>query len=182
MNRYHLSLAIGIHTEIEHLRALGSLREGILLIAGHATNREALGISRSARAVAVNDVVDGALIALLEHRHVNDVGSDKLFIADLGDQHGSVASNHDHVVNVGAVAHKLILAQGRAHKPFHPVDVELGVGDGNLGGYYLLKTSKLCFALAPRPVLFLQVFEELYCVINQIIKMMPNLRYLPFKA
>ena len=182
MHGYHLSLTIGIHTEIEDLRTLGSLCQGILLVAGHPTNREALGISRSARAVAVNDVVDGPLIALLEHRYVNDVGSDKLFIADFGDQHGSVASNHNHVVNVGAVAHKLILAQGRTHKTFYAVDVELGVGNGNLGGYYLLKAAKLRFSLAPRPVLFLQVFKELYCVINQIIKVMPNLCYLPFKA
>ena len=113
---------------------------------------------------------------------MNDVGSDKLFIADLGHQHGSVATNHDHVVDVGAVAHKFILAQGRAHKTFHTIYVEFGVGNGNLGGHYLLKAAQLRLALASLAVLFLQVFKELYCVIDEIIKMMPNLCYLTFKA
>ena len=113
---------------------------------------------------------------------MHDVGAHELFIADLSDEHASVAAYNHHVVDVRAVPDELVFAQCGSDKALGAVDVQLGVGDGHLGRHNLFKAAELCFALAPNPVLLLQVFKELNGVINQIIKVMLNLCNLAFEC
>ena len=59
---------------------LSTLRYIILLIAGYTLNIKAFSIRNSGFAVAIDNVVNGALIIVAEHIDVNSVGANKELI------------------------------------------------------------------------------------------------------
>ena len=127
-------LAVGIGGEVHDFAARSALRDVVLFVAGEGGDVEALDKVGTFLAVAIDDVVGGALVVFLEHLHMEHVLADKDFLCHADDFVLAVFVEDDNVVDVGTVADELVLLQAGADEAFVAVDVEFLVGFGNLGG------------------------------------------------
>ena len=154
----HLGLAVGIGREVEDARAWGTHGEVYLAVAGDAGHVEALDVARAVLAVAVHHVIDGSLVAFLEHAKPQHVLTHEKFLGHTHHFELSVTIEDDDVVDVGAVAHKFVLLQARTDESLLAVNVELLVGLGHLRGFDGVEVLNLSEA---RMILAILVLEEL---------------------
>ena len=110
-------LAIRIGGEVDDAAARCTLGDVIQLVAGHGGYVESLDEVIALFAVAVNTVVDGALIVLLEYLYMEDILTDEYFVGYLGDFKLAILIKDDDVIEVGAVAYEFILLQPVPTKP-----------------------------------------------------------------
>ena len=153
-----LRLAVGIGREVHHLRARRALRQVVLLVAGHRRHVEALDEAVALLAVAVDDVIDGARVVLLEHVEIEHVLAHEHLLCHADHLVLAVFVEDDDVVEVGAVAHELVLLQPSADKSVRAVDVELLVGLRHLRGLDGVEVADL---RQSRMVFAVLVLEEL---------------------
>ena len=130
----HLGLAIGIGSEPGNFAARLALGDVIFLVAGDARDGKALHEGGTASAVKIQHVVDGAVVTFLEHVQVEDILAHIQFLSHLDDFELTVLVEDDDIVDVRAVAHKLVLLQACADEAVCTVDVELLVSLGDLAG------------------------------------------------
>ena len=123
-----LGLSVGVGGEIDDARTGLALRDVVLFLTCDGWHIEALDIVVTAFAVAIDCIVDGALVVLLEHLHMHDVLADKHFLADADDLVFSVFIENDDVVDVGTVANEFVFLQTGTDESFLTVDIELLVG------------------------------------------------------
>ena len=74
--------------------------EVVLFLASDSRHVESFDIIVTALAVAIDSIVDGALVVLLEHLHMHDVLADKGFLADADDLVFSVFVENNDVIDV----------------------------------------------------------------------------------
>ena len=169
-----LGLAVVVDGEPEDGGAGRTGRDVVLLVAGHGGDGEALGVVDRALAVAVDDVVDGPLVAAVEHAHIQEVRAEEGLVADLGDAVLAVLADDDNLGEVGAFAdeHAAVgCLQADADKALLHVGVELGVvvdhlrrGDGLKGGDFGLAREVLA-------VFLLQGLEPLDGVVGDVVQL-----------
>ena len=149
-----LGLAVGVGGEVGHTAAGLALREVILTVARDAGDVEALDVEGTVAAVAIDGVVDGAGVVLLEDGDMDDLAFALLglralrlahedLLANADDLVGAVLVEDDDIVDVGAVADELILLQPSADEAFLAVDIELLVGFHNLRGLDAVEAANL---------------------------------------
>ena len=144
MDRHIEDLALG--------RALGDV---VLLVARDGLDGAALHHDRTVLAVAVQHVVDRALVVALEDADIIDALLEEGLVADLGDDVAAVLGEDDHVVDVRAVADQLGVLHrlADAEEAFGAVHVELGVGHGDLRGFDIVEFAQFGPALPALAVL-----------------------------
>ena len=142
---YHLSLTIGVGSEIDHATAWFALREVILTVAGHTGYIETLDVVGSRLSVAINGVIDRARVILLEHGHMNDFRllflclrtfcfAYKQFVGNAHNFVGAILVEKDDIVDVGTILHIFIFLHTCADETLFTVDVKLLVCFHNLCG------------------------------------------------
>ena len=172
-------LAVGVGGEVDDARTGCTLCEVILLVASHGGHVEALDEILSLAAVAVNHVVDGAAVVLLEHRHVEDVLAYENLLGHTDDLVLTVLVENDDVVEVGAVADELILLHTRSDEALLTVDVELLIGLHHLGSLDGVEVLDLREARMFGAVFVLQVLEPVgrhFGHVGQLLVNLLNLR------
>ncbi len=154
VHRHHLGFAVGVGGEIENLRVLGSLGEVVFHVVGDADDGEALHKDVAHGSVAINHVIDRAVVAAAENADVLNLlafrRANKGLFLHPGDYHGAVGAENDEVVHLRAVEgvlRPLVLLQPRAGETGEHIDVELLVGHRHAGGQYLVETAYLGSAL-----------------------------------
>ena len=160
-NLQHLGLAIGVDTHIEY-SALGvALGEVILLVACDGTDGATFHHRRSLVAIAIEDIVDGALIASTEYAYVFDSLRIECLVGHLANHIATILEDDDNIVYIGAVADILILLHrvAYAEETALTVDIEFGVHDCHLGLCDGIEGPDFGLALASLAILLLEVLE-----------------------
>ena len=153
-----LRLAVGVGGEVEHTRARRAQREVHLAVSRDARDVEALDIARASLAVAIYHIINGALVVLLEHTQPDDVLAHEELFGHTHHLELTITIEDDDIVDVRAVAHKLVLLQSCADEALVAVDVEFLVGLGHLAGLDGVEVANLGESLM---VLAILVLEEL---------------------
>ena len=190
---HHLGLAVGVTREIDHLAAGSALGDVILAVAGDAGDEETLHHVGTLLAVAVDDIVDSALVVFLKHRHMHYLGLLALSLGALGVTHeelighagnlvGAVAVEDNHVVEVGAGAHQLVLLERGAYEALLAVDIQLLVLLRHLDGLNLVESRHLSIAGIFGAVFFLEVEIPVDGHLLDILEVAVHLAYLALQA
>ena len=146
------------------------MRHVIFAVAHDGGDGEALDVADAVLAVTVADVVDGALVVLLEDVDVEDVLAHELLFRYRCDDVLAVAVEDNHVVYGRAVAYEFVLLQPCADESLFTVDVELFVRLDDLGGFDGVEVTQLRAAGEVFAVLFLQHTEPIDGVFHDVGK------------
>ena len=142
------------------------MREVVFLVTGDALHSEALHIMRRAvLAVAINDVIGGTSVILMEHIDMNHLLPHKELRLQFDHGVFAILVEHDDIVHVGAVAHVFIgilvlltlQAFTCANEAFVPVDIELLVVGGHGHGGDVVEVANLGLATATFAIFLLDV-------------------------
>ena len=147
-------LAVGIGREIGDATTGFALRHVVFAVVHDAGHVETLHIERGSLSVAIDHVVNRALVVLLEHRNMDDFRfsllgfgtfrlADENFIGHARHLVSSVAIEDNDIVQIGAVLHKLVLLQTRPHKAFGTIDIQFLIGLSHLGGHNRIEGANL---------------------------------------
>ncbi len=123
----HLCLTVGIGREPGYARALRTLRQVILLVAGHACHGKTLHEEGAAAPVLVNHIVDSARIVACEQPYVPHILPDEQLLGNTHNLVAPVVVKYNHIVEQRTVEQRLVLLQPRADKPFLPVEIKFFV-------------------------------------------------------
>ena len=108
----HLASGTAIRLSEPHdLAAWLALGDVILAIARDARDGKSLHERGAAAPVLIQDIIDGARVAFLEHVQVQDVLAHINLVGDLDDLELAVLIEDDDVVDIRAVANELVLLQ-----------------------------------------------------------------------
>ncbi len=125
--------AIRVGGEVDDAAARSALGDIVQLVAGHRRHVESFDEIITLFSIAINAVVDGALVVFLEYLYVEDVLSYEYLVGHLHDLEFSVFIEDDDVVEVGTVAYEFILLEAGSYESFLSVDKQLLVGFYHLG-------------------------------------------------
>ena len=89
---------------------------------------------------------------------------------------------YDDLVEVGAIADKLVLLQRHSRKAVLPVDVEFFVGDGNFGGNDIVEILDFGAPWVKFAVLVLDALIILHSVVDDVVEAVLRLLHLFFEA
>ena len=120
-----LRLTVGVRREVHHLRAWGAYRQVVFLVARHRGHVETLDEVPAFLAVAIDGVVDGTRVVLLEHAEVEHVLAHEEFLGHTDDLVLAVLIEDDDIIEIRTVADELVLLQAGADEAVSTVDVEL---------------------------------------------------------
>ncbi len=165
-------LAVRVGRKIKHLRARLALRQVVILVTGHPHDIETLHIIDAALAVTIDDIIDRAVVVLLENGNMDDVRADKQLLRHTHNTVLAVAVEDNKIVDVGAIAQELILLQPRADKALLTIDIELLVRLDNRLDIDIGEIAHLSAARVFGAVLVLEHLEPTDGVIGQVIDIM----------
>ncbi len=168
----HLSLAVGIGGEIDYARTGFALRQVVLLVAGHARHVEALHIVYTASSVAIDDVIDGTFVLLLEDIDMQDIRADKELLGHTNHLVLTVFVEDDDVVQVGAVAEELVFLESRSDEAFLAVDIQLLVVLHHGGYVDRAEVAHLGAARITGTVFLLEVTEPGDGVVGEVVEIL----------
>ena len=126
-------------------------------------------------AVAVNTVVDGALVVLLEYLNMEDILANEYLVGYLGDFKLTILIEDDDVIEVGAVAYEFIFLQPCTNESFLTVDVEFLVSLYHLSHLNGIEVSDFCFARMVLSILALEIFKPVDGNIGHVSQVILNL-------
>ena len=172
---YHLCLAVRVGCEINHLAARCALRGVVFALAGYRRDGESLDVIGSRLAVSIHHIIYGTVVAALEYADVDNVLTHENLLCHLHHLELSVAIEQYHVVDVGAVAHELVLLQARSDESFGAVDVEFLVGLCHLRRLDGVEVAYLGAAWEVFPVFVLDVGEPVDGHIGHVCQVVSNL-------
>ena len=175
-----LCLSVGIGGEIDDAAARCSLRDVVYLVAGHGGDVESLDEVFALFSVAVDTVVDGALVVLLEYLYMEDILACKYLVCHFHDLELSILVEDDDIVEVGAVAHEFVLLEPRSHKALLSVDIEFLVRLHHLGHLDGVEVAYLCLSRVRLAVFLLQKFEPVDCDVHHVGEIILYLRQFCF--
>ena len=186
LDAQYFRLAVAVGGEPHHSRARFAVRQIVFLVTCDARDGEALGIIHAAGLpVAVDDVVDRAFVAAVEHRGVDDILADKGLVLDARDQVFAVLHEDHDLGNVRAVADVLgpvdLLLVG-AYETVGFVGVELGVEGDDLLGLDVLEGRDFGLAGEARAVFALELLEVADREFGQMLEVVAHLVDIGFDA
>ena len=167
--------AIRIGGEVDDAAARSALSDVVQLVAGHRRHVESLDEVITLFSIAINAVVDGALVVFLEYLYVEDVLSYEYLVGHLHDLEFSVFIEDDDVVEVGTVAYEFILFESGSYESFLSVDKQLLVGFYHLGHLDGVEVAYLGLARMELAVFAFEVFKPVDGHIGHVRKVIFNL-------
>ena len=172
VNLQHLGLTVRIDRHIEYLALGRTLGDVVLLVTRDGLDGAALHHDRAVLAVAVQHVVDRALVVALEDPDVVDALLEEGLVAHLGDDVAAVLREDDHVVDVRAVAYEfgVLHRLADAEEALGAVDVELGIGHGDLRGLDVVELTQLGAALLALAVLVADTLVVGHGVLGEMVE------------
>ena len=175
-------LAIRIGREIHHSRPRLALCQVVVPVSRNAGHVETLDEVSAFFAILVHYIINSALVILLEHLHVNHVLAHKYLVGHPDNLELSVLIEDDDVVDVGAVAYKLVLFQSGSHKSFLSVDVQLLISLHYLGGLDGFKTPDFGQSGMVFSVLVTDEFEPMDGHVRHVSQVVVNALDVGFRA
>ena len=160
-NLDNLRLSVRVRCEIEDPASFLSLGKIILTVACHTGHIEPLDEIEALAPVAVHHIIDGTTVVLLEYRQVDDVLSHEDLVCHADNLILTVAVEDNDIVDVGTVAHKLILLQTCTDESVLSVDIQFLVGLGHLCCLNGIEVTDFCKTRMVGSVFILQVLEPL---------------------
>ena len=173
----HLSLAIGVDRHIDHLALGRTLRDVVNLIARNALDRATLHHNRTGLTVAIQDVVDRALVVALEDTYIIYILIEECLILHLCHFVATIFGHHEYLVQIRAVAHKLIFAHRRSdtEETFGAIDIELSICYNHLRSLNRVELAQLATAVATLAILLLNAVVVGYGILGQMFQIVLNL-------
>src|ERR1035437_985909 len=104
----HFGLGIRIYGEIIYFRSGSAHSNVVFLVSGNAVHGETLDIIRTSLTIAVNRVINGSFIVLLEDVEMQDVFTDEHFVHNFHNLIASIFEENNDIVDVGTIAHEFI--------------------------------------------------------------------------
>ena len=95
-----LCLAVGVGREVEHARTFGANGQVVLAVSGDGGHVEALDVVVTLASVAIDGIVDGSLVVLLEDAQPHDVLADKQLVGNADYLELAILIEDDDVVDV----------------------------------------------------------------------------------
>ena len=132
--------------------------------------------------VAIHHIIYSTLVVLLEHGEMEHVLAHEDLLRHLDHLVFAVLVEDDDVVDVRAVAHKLVFLQSSADEAFLTVDVELLVGLDDCGGLDGVEVAYLGKARMVLAVLVLKELEPVGCHLHHVGKVAVDVFYLCLDA
>ena len=172
---HRFGLAVGVGSEIEHFRARLFLRHIIFAVARNSLNSKAFHIHSAFFSVAVDGVVDGALVVFAEHGHVNNVLAHEFLVLHLGNQIFTIGAEYNYIVDVRAVAYIFVFLQACANKAFLAVAVEFLVRFGHLRHLNVVETADFSLAVAVFAIFLLNLTEVIDCEVDNMLQIVLHL-------
>ena len=136
-----LSLAVGVGGEPPYLSAFCALCHVVFLVARDAYHCETLHVDHATLAVLVDKIVDCALVVALEYVDIQYVLADVKFVCHFSHFVFTILVEDNHIVDVGAVAHKLVFLQSGANESVFAVDIQFLIGFGNARRLDIVETA-----------------------------------------
>ena len=177
-----LRLAVGVGCEVHHLRSRCALRQIVLLITGDAGHVESLDEAISFLAITVDRIISGTGIVLLEDIEIEHVFAYEHLLSHTDNLVFAVFVEDDDVVEVRAVAHKLVLLQACADEAVRPIDIEFLVRFGHLRGFDGVEVADLRHSGVLLAVLVLKELEPTGRHFDEVRQVAIDLIYLCFQA
>ena len=183
--------AVGIRREIAHLRARLALREVVFLVAGDTLHGKALHIVWCAvLTVAIDDIVSGAVVVLVENVYMNHLLSNEEFRLQLDHGIFAILMEDDDVVHIRAIAHifvgLLVLLALQAltctDEAFFPIDIQLFVVGSHGHGRDIVEVANLGLAFAPFTIFLLDVQEIVNGIVYNMVEVILGLFHLLFNV
>ena len=100
LDAHGFRFSVVVHGEPEDAGAIGPGRNVIVLVTRDGGNGKTFGVMGRALAVAVDDVINGALVAAVEHAGVQQVFPEEGFVRHLGNTEFAVFCNDDNLAQV----------------------------------------------------------------------------------
>ena len=144
----------------------------VFLVTRDGRDGKALCIVDAGLALAVNDIIYGAVISAVEYAHIEQVLAEEGLVLNLGDAVFAVlAYDYDFrkvgtVADVGAV---VVALESYAHEAFCQVGGELGVVVDDLGGSDGLEARKFGKAREVLAVFLLEALEPVDSVAGDVV-------------
>ena len=178
---YHLCLAVCVGCEVGYARLRVALCQVVLAVAIEGRYVESLDKGESRLAVLVAHIIYSTRVVFLKHRHVYYLRLALLGLRALRFAHkhlvghtchlvGSVFIEDDDVVDVRAVAHKLVLLQPRSHESVGAVDIEFLVCFGHGGGLYGVEVAYFGQSRMLGSIFVLQESEPVGSHLDQVVE------------
>ena len=166
-----------VGTEIHYLGTRLALCQVIFLVTCQTGGGKTFHKVCAVTSVAVDHIVYGALVVLLEHVKIEHVLTHKQFVGHLDHLVTAVLVEQDNVIQVRAVAYELVFLEFHAYESVGTVYVEFLVCLDNLCGNYSVKILYLSLALILCPVLVLEHVEPFDGYCNHVAQILVNAGY-----
>jgi len=122
------------------------------------------------------------IITSAKNIHMQNILTYKSLIAHTRNQHLTVSTYHDDLIDGRTVGHILVLLQTIAHKSLCTVHIQLFAGHSHLNGLYGVKNPDLRFPASSTSVLFQQLFVVGNRERHHMLQIMANLLHVLLHA
>ena len=163
-----LCLAIGVGREIHDSRARCTLCHIVLPVANHGSHVETLHEAEALLSVTIHHIIDGTRVVLLEYVDIEHVFAHEHLFCHADHLVFTFLIEDDDIVEVGAVAHKLVLFQSCTDKAVCTIDVELLIGFSHLRGVDGVEIAYLRLARMILTIFVLEELEPIGCHLHEI--------------
>ena len=143
----------------------------VLPVAGDGGDVEALHVVESRLSVAIHYIVNGALVVLLEHIHVQHVLAHEELVRHTDHLVTAVLVEEDDIVDVRAVGHKLVLLERGSDEAVFSVDIKFLVGFHHLSSFDGVEVAELGAARIVLAVLVLQHLEPVDGIVHDVCQL-----------
>ena len=106
---------------------------------------------------------------------MDNILTHECLIGDARHDKFTILSEHDNIVDIRTINHKLILFEPHTHEALFPVDVQFGVIGDDLSSLYGVEGSDLGAALAALTIFIQQSLVIVYGKIGEMLEMILSL-------
>ena len=163
-----LSLTIGVGREVHDPRARCALCHIVLPVANHGSHVETLHEAEALLSVTIDHIIDGTRVVLLEYVDIEHVFAHEHLFCYADHLVFTFLIEDDDIVEVGAVAHKLVLFQSCTDKAVCTIDVELLIGFSHLRRVDGVEIAYLRLARMVLAIFILEELEPIGCHLHEI--------------
>ena len=150
------------------------MRQVVFLAHRHCRHKETLDKCGTSLAITVYYIIYSALVVLLEHLHMQNVLAYKYLVGCTHHLVLTVFEEHYYVVDVGAVAHKLVLLKSGSDKSLLSIDVQFLVSLHHLRCLNGVEALYLGAAWMVLAIFVAYEFKPLHSYVNHMSQVVLN--------
>ena len=170
-----LCLAIGVGREVHDSRTWCTQRHIILPITNHGGHVKSLHETEALLAIAIDDIIYGTRVVLLEYVDVEHVLAHEYLFCHTNHLVFTILVEDDDIVEVGAVAHKLVLLESCANKAIRAIDIKFLIGFCHLRRVDGVEIANLCESWMVLAIFVLEELEPIGCNLREVRQIAINL-------